>query len=70
MVNTPVFFTSFAAMAAKLSKTRDTSLFFRLCSVAMSLTTAPLVMALLPLAAFMVFTFMAFIAFTEAMVPK
>merc|ERR550537_918541 len=35
-VNTPVFFTSFAAIAARLFRTCEHSLFFMLCSVAMA----------------------------------
>merc|ERR1719238_1112552 len=52
-------------MAARLSKTWETSFAFKPCSVAMSFTMAPFVNALLVLAAFMVF-----IAFMGAMLPR
>merc|ERR1739845_305907 len=56
MANTPVLFTSFVAMAAKLSITFEQTAVLSSCSSASAFTRAPLVIALAP----------AFIAFMGA----
>merc|ERR1719263_1232951 len=48
MVNTPVFFTSFVAMATRLLITSEHAFCFKPCSVASALDKAPFVIALPP----------------------
>merc|ERR1719492_279106 len=57
MLNTPVFFTSFVAMAARLSMSFEHCVFFNSHSVARASAMAPFVIAFAP----------AFIAFMGAM---
>merc|ERR1719262_1957871 len=59
MANTPVLFTSFVAMAAKLSITFEQTAVLSSCSSASAFTRALLVIALAP-------AFIAFIAFMGA----
>merc|ERR1719326_1728313 len=74
MVKMPVFFTSFAAMSPRVLRIAEHSLFFMLCSVAIAVIKAPLVIGPPLFLAFMLFmlfmAFIAFIAFMGAMMSR